>query len=354
MAQFAYGKDVVMKKISILLATCFVWVGVNSPAWADSDKRVLKVMTRNVDAGTDLGWFFVVPDVVTATALTLNEVIESDVPGRAALLADEIGTAQPDLIALQEVTVWSVGSPGGAPVLVLDQLQLLLDALAQRHLHYAPVAVNNLISVAAPVNATQLVSFLDRDVVLARTDLKQSELALSHIEQGIYQAKFGFPLAGSVIAVPRGWISVDAKVRGKTVRVFNTHLESAFPGFPLSTAVQLAQVGELLNLVSTTALPVVLAGDFNSNAELGPDHTGAVETITGAGFLDSWRVFNAPGTGFTWPLFPEDFLPGPVAPFERIDLIFTRFVNVLGVQRTGLNAPWPSDHAGLVTTILLN
>jgi hypothetical protein len=39
--------------------------------------------------------------------------------------------------------------------------------------------------------------FLDRNVILARTDLKQSELALSNVQSGIYDAKIapvpGFP-----------------------------------------------------------------------------------------------------------------------------------------------------------------
>ena len=47
--------------------------------------------------------------------------------------------------------------------------------------------------------------------------------------------------------------------------------------------------------------PLVLAGDFNSNAEPGPEQTATVGTIMGAGFTDVWRQFNSPGTGFTWP-----------------------------------------------------
>src|ERR1700732_746328 len=108
------------------VAACllFAWVAPGAPA--DSDKRVFKVMTPNMDAGTDLGWFFVIPDVMTATTITFSEVLASNIPGRAELLADEIRSEQPDLIALEEVTLWESGPPGGPPTIVLDQLQLLL------------------------------------------------------------------------------------------------------------------------------------------------------------------------------------------------------------------------------------
>jgi endonuclease/exonuclease/phosphatase family metal-dependent hydrolase len=58
--------------------------------------------------------------------------------------------------------------------------------------------------------------------------------------------------------------------------------------------------------------------------------------------------------GLTWPLFFEDFLaPIPIAPLERIDLIFARSVAVLDVERTGTEAPVGSDHAGVVATLLI-
>jgi endonuclease/exonuclease/phosphatase family metal-dependent hydrolase len=340
------------RQLSLMISFCVLITAAVCPAGAESDKRVLKVMTRNMDAGTDLGWFFVVPDVTTATALTLNEVLASDIPGRAELLADEIAARQPDFIALQEVTLWQVGPPNGTPVIVLDQLELLLSALRTRHLDYAPVIVNPLTSVAAPASNTEIVSFTDRDAILARTDLKQSEMALSNIQRHIYQAKFGFPIAGTTIPVLRGWESVDVKVRGKVFRLVDTHLESTIPGIPSAEAVQVAQANELLGELRTTALPVVLAGDFNANAEATPDHTATTDNILAAGFTDTWRVFNNPFTGFTWPLFLEDFAAGrPIQPFERIDLIFTRYLNTLDVQQSGLNAPYPSDHAGTVAVI---
>src|SRR5438270_10473418 len=89
------------------------------------------------------------------------------------------------------------GPPGQPATMVLDQLQLFLDALAAKNLHYTAVAVNTLTSVVAPTNTSVLVRFTDRDAVLARTDLKQADLSLSNIQNYIYSANFPFPIAGT-------------------------------------------------------------------------------------------------------------------------------------------------------------
>ena len=269
-------------------------------------------------------------------------------------MADEIRSEQPDLIALEEVTLWESGPPGGPPTIVLDQLQLLLKALTERGLNYAPVVVQSLTSTAAPSSPTTIVRFTDRNAILARTDLKHSDMDLSNVQQRIYQANFGFPIGGTTVPVLAGWTSVDVKVRGKMFRFVDTHLQSTITGIPAATAVQVAQAEELIATMNSTKLPVVLAGDFNSNAEVGPDDTATTTDILAAGYTDAWRVFNPPGTGFTWPLFLEDFQSGTsVVPFERIDLIFARDLKVASVQRSGLLPPWPSDHVGVVATLQL-
>ena len=53
---------------------------------------------------------------------------------------------------------------------------------------------------------------------------------------------------------------------------------------------------------------------------------------------------------FTWPLYFEDVASGPAVPYERIDLIFTRGVRALKVDETGTDAPFASDHAGVVAS----
>src|SRR4051812_23054774 len=85
---------------------------------ASESKRVLKVMTRNMDAGTDLNLIFgYYPNVPAGVSATLAQVISTDIPFRIQRLADEVRANQPDFIALQEVTEWRTGTCGATTVL---------------------------------------------------------------------------------------------------------------------------------------------------------------------------------------------------------------------------------------------
>ncbi|MHB8908294.1 MAG: hypothetical protein ACYDAA_05395 [Syntrophales bacterium] len=97
--------------VMLFIATLMLGLTLSS-ALADSDKRVVKVMTQNMDAGTDLLFFFVT-DPITATQLTYSELLATDFKGRAGLLADQIVIQQPYLISLQEVTLWRTISATG-------------------------------------------------------------------------------------------------------------------------------------------------------------------------------------------------------------------------------------------------
>lgn len=333
--------------IMLVIATLTFSVTM-SPALADSDKRVVKVMTQNMDAGTDLLFFFVT-DPVSAAKLTYEELLAANFHGRAELLADQIVNQQPYLISLQEVTLWQTIAANGKAEVLADQLNLIIEALAARHQHYKIVATQNLTDITAPLGDGSYLSFLDRNVILARTDLKQSELALSNVRSGIYQATItpvpGFP------EELNGWLSVDAKIRGKSLRFFATHLES-----PISQndPTQVLQGLELIAIMEQSKLPVVLAGDFNSDASglgIGPDQTPTAAMIVEAGYVDTWQMLHPRETGLTWPLYLEDIYAGPSYPFERIDLIFARNMEVLDIVIVGNNPNFPSDHSGVVATL---
>ncbi len=334
----------------MLLVVTILLTWSMSPAWADSDKRIVKVMTRNMDAGTDFLYFFFYPFDVALTE-TVAEVSANDFSGRAARLADEIATEQPYLISLQEVTLWQYILPAGS-IDVADQLNLLVAALATRNLHYEVVASQDLTNITIPLSATEYFHFLDRNVVLARSDLKQSELDLSNIQMGIYEARIE-PIPGFLQI--NGWISVDAKIRGKSIRFFSTHLESAIAPDDMT---QLFQASELISIMQQCKLPIVLAGDFNSDAEHTgnwTDQTPTVDWIVSAGYQDVWSATHPGDPGLTWPLFFEDFLANiQVVPLERIDLIFVRDLTILDAQMTGFVPPYGSDHAGVVSTLRID
>ncbi len=362
---------------SILLVISLILAFSMSPIFAAGDKRIVNVMTYNMDAGTDLGFVFFYAakgQLELGVSYTYGELLQSEIPQRAALLADQITSREPYLISLQEVTLWRTGpTVTNANHILFDQLELLMSALADRNQHYKIVAVQKLTDIAAPLDLTLIgmppdpsqaaLRFTDRDVVLARSDLQQSELDLSNVQKHLFDNGLQVPLGPLSVTSLHGWISVDAKIRGKQVRFAGTHLETTYIGTPLADAakaVQEAQAGELIDAMNEIDLPVILAGDFNSDASglgFGPDQTASYGDIIGAGYTDAWQLALAKGDlGLTWPLFLEDPLaPNPMGPVERIDLIFARDLTAVSVQRVGFEGPtlFPSDHAGVVAVLRL-
>ena len=330
-------------------ATLLAWFTPQSPA---ATKVAVKVMQQNMDAGTDLGYITNATDtksLIIGLVKTIQEVAASQFTQREALLADEIAILRPDLIALQEVTLYRQGPLNQPPAtqVMWDQLQSLTDALAARGLHYSVVAVNNLMDAEVPTPLGFDFRMTDRDAMLARTDLPASVFALSNVQQGIYQSEwvFGDPVLGT-IPVPRGWMTVDVQMGAAHFRFVNTHLESP----PAPNECQEAQAAELVQILGTAAMPVVLLGDFNSNAEPGQDHDQTPDIIQEAGFVDAWHALHPFDPGYTWPLHGEDGKPN-TQPYERIDLIFLRGLGAAEVFKTGgWHTPaglWLSDHDGV-------
>jgi len=339
---------------------------------AASGPRVT-VMTRNMDAGSDFGAIFAATDdasFAAGVALTLAQVKASNPPARAAGLADEIKAARPDLVSLQEVSLWRTGGimqPPAADVLY-DQLDLLMAELNKRGLHYAVVAVQTLIDIETPVPTEGIdLRLTDRNAILARNDLPSSQFDVSAAQSQRYQNAFTF---GSALlgqfAIPRGWMSADVNVSGRKFRFFATHLESTYPGIPQATDVQLAQTGELLAAMAAAPGAAVLAGDFNSNAEFGPERTGSTQKIITAGYADAWSALHPGDPGYSWPIFTDDPAVPAAVINERIDLVFTkgfgplwfgRDTAVVSAVMTGQSKPasgiFTSDHAGVVVIIQL-
>src|ERR1039458_71329 len=101
---------------------------------ADSTTSTVTVMTRNVDSGTDLGYILAATDGTSfaqGMAATLAELQASNFQQRAVRLAAELGATKPDLIALQEVTLWRTGPIMQPPATntLYDQLDHILAAV---------------------------------------------------------------------------------------------------------------------------------------------------------------------------------------------------------------------------------
>ena len=162
-----------------------------------------------------------------------------------------------------------------------------------------------------------------------------------------------------------GWISADVHVGNKQFRFVTTHLETPIEGVPAATDVQVAQAEELIHELRNVTIPVVICGDFNSDALHGGfiDSTPTVGLIEAAGYTEVWPATHAAGDkGLTWPYYLEDQFPAPPffaesKPFERIDLFFSKGLEVTGsdlvfthMPRLHGIPPYASDHAGVIAT----
>ena len=87
-----------------------------TPAALAARSTDVTVMTRNLFLGADL-----IPlalarqgsDFEQKASATLAQVRASDPKGRMKAIADEIVRARPDLVGLQEVSLWRTGPKGG-------------------------------------------------------------------------------------------------------------------------------------------------------------------------------------------------------------------------------------------------
>jgi endonuclease/exonuclease/phosphatase family metal-dependent hydrolase len=321
----------------------------------NQDHRRVTVMTQNLYLGADLNPIFAAPTplaLFAAVGAAWNSVQANDFPSRAQAVADEIAAARPDLVGLQEATLYRTDVPPDGPAtpaetVAYDYVQVLVDALAERGLSYEPVSVFTGTDAELPAGLPpQLdVRITDRVVVLARASGGPT-VHVSNPQSGRYATALTVPTAAGPITLPRGWASVDVKVRGDRFRFVSTHLEAFSP------LIRNPQAAQLVSGPLATDQPVVVVGDFNSGPGADP---GAYGILTGGGLADAW-----PGGPFTCCHASDLHLAGP-ALSKRIDLVLTRggfsttAADVVG-EEPGDRTPsglWPSDHAGVVTTLQL-
>ena len=283
-------------KCFVLLALLAVAAPLSAgPMGHDRSRRTVTVMTRNLYYGANLTPAIGAiasgdPEaIVAAVSEAWGEVKFTDFNARARGLAREVALVQPDLIGLQEASVWRSQTPGdflegnfepNAAHVEYDFVVLLLQALETRGLHYVKVAEETGLDAEFPGflseedAASGVISDLrltEHEVILARTDLAVSNPQAANFETNLPISEDFFLL--------RGWASVDAQVGGKTLRFVTTHLEDE------SEEVRNAQAAEILAGPANTSLPVVLVGDLNSDANV---VAPAYASIIGAGFVDAW------------------------------------------------------------------
>ena len=346
--------------LAALLSSC--------TAAAVQEDTPITVMTQNLYVGTPLTDAFGAStwsDLVAAGSSAWANLLASDFPTRAEALADEIASAHPDVVGLQEITLWRDQTPSdvmtqptpNAVHVALDFLAILRYELSARGLPYTPVATSTNVDVEFPRldPAAGLVDLrlTDRDVLMVRTDLAHR---FGNPDTGHYTAQFSEPFpTGPPVTSIRGWTSIDYRpTPTTTVRVFNTHLEV---GGPVTGTIQEQQGDQFLALVAASPRPVIALGDFNSPAD-GPS-TSTYRNLT-AVLHDAWTSVRPADPGWTCCQAPS-LADAVRRELGRIDLVLTpEDWTVTRAARIGdqplREAPpplWVSDHFGVTARIVV-
>ncbi len=367
--------DLLPKPVRFTLAFAaafWLLLGAGSAAPAEppgnSSSRNITVLTRNLYFGfaeQSLLTATTPEELIAAAAQAWADVQKTDFPARARSIARDIVFARADLVGLQEAVRYELlsGGPGGPTgfIAALDFVDVLLAELERLGSHFSVAANVTDTDVAVPItaDASQWVHLIDRDVVLVRSDLPASDLRITATASGNYTAYIPVPTPLGEIQILRGWVSADVRFRGESFRFISTHLEDASSGIPEFLLAQEAQATELLVGPANTELPLILVGDFNSDADTSAP---TYQILTGAGLTDVWSVRHPRLPGFTC-CQDADLANVESALSERIDLILTRGAihpaEVRLVGETFLSKVltpdgliWPSDHAGVFAVLL--
>jgi endonuclease/exonuclease/phosphatase family metal-dependent hydrolase len=339
----------------VSMAVAAVFAPGAGAAKADDD-HALRIMTQNMDEGTDFVEFSAArtpAEFFAAVTVTYNNILATKPAERAAAMAREIARQQPHLVALQEASILRTGTGGPATTVKSDLLQSLVDALAGLGQHYAVVAIVPGLDAQAPSTLGFDVRLTTQDAILARSE--PDDLKLSNLQIQRFGVNVTAPTAVGPITIPRGWASIDVRRHGHSFRFVTTHLDAVSP------PVELAQAMELVLTAGATTLPVIFAGDLNSTADSPLDPSfPAYAAVIKAGFTDGWQSQRAPAPGFTCCQAP-DLLVATSGLNHRIDLVLFRGgfgvsdVNLVGDTPADFTPSglWPSDHAGVVATLTL-
>jgi endonuclease/exonuclease/phosphatase family metal-dependent hydrolase len=358
-------------------------------ATADAKPATVKVMTRNLYLGADLSPGIQatnLQELVNGAGQILNQVDANNFPVRAKGLAQEIRTAKPDLVGLQEAALWRTEPcdknplPPAAATVRYDYLASLLAevnrgaklyrvAVAKPEFDFEVWANTDGNEATAgpgcPMGSEINGRLTMRDAILVRKGVR-----VGSPKSGTFKTLLRVKPAGVNVDVTRGWTSLDATVHGKKLHFVNTHFE-AFDnspnGNPTNTGktvgngeIRQAQAKELLAKggAARSKLPVILLGDLNSDVktEVKKGDGLAYRALLDAKFVER-STYKPLGCCLNANVLTTSG-GGNANDFDhKVDHVMTnapKKVKLVSSSITGrkpVNGFWDSDHAGVVSTL---
>ncbi len=402
-----------MKLRKLVSALVLLSASLSQVAFAGGDRHVgrfvdIVVMTQNQYLGADLVPIVAAPDAETynlEVIKALTTIANNNLPERAQALAETIAQRRPHLVALQEVfafeciDLFGTGGCAAFDGAFNDHLTATTAALADLGAHYNVAAVVQNLTLPPPFLGLPgipvvldpalppiFVSVIDRDVILARSDIETTKVdfgcARVSIDgcnfETVAEASLPNPAGGDPIPlrIERGFVAVDATINGADYRFVNTHFEVQNPSpDPQAPILQAAQASELWSAIlfnQQFGQRLIVAGDINSSPDDAPFPGPGGSTVqppyaqlaNGTDLFgsplpyamkDVWTQLRFKRKGYTCCQL-ADLSNARSMHDERIDVVFTypaakrAFANVLDSRvwdktQSGL---WPSDHGSVI------
>ena len=403
-----------LKKICALVcALLFIPI---IPAHAEEPYRIT-VMSRNLYLGADVGVAMeYIPNFPKAAQFMWDQVKKTNFTARAPKLAREAAQDRPEIIGVQEATIWYCKKDFfSEKVEVFNFLDQFIAATKETGVGYSLASSNGVdafnpgYSIAAIPYVTKVrdaetfrpifgqdtaaCGFTIGDALLVRNDVKDRIIQVGNSE---YDATYS--IVPTLMTIYRGYTWADFKVQNSVVRLIATHLESIWDENKIPNSALQAQ--QLVADLKDSTMPVIIMGDFNADYRdprpVGEPNPGeqpvasdtcptpggakcnAYSTMVEAGFENASPDARNPRY-FTWGA--TALLNGPdkkrkvdAKKFgnqygftDRLDYIFTKNVYTT-VSSKIIGNVWPdgssvwdcgsykcfaTDHAGVVATIEL-
>jgi endonuclease/exonuclease/phosphatase family metal-dependent hydrolase len=374
----------------VLLCTAFAVLAA-FPAAAVAKRGDVKVMTRNIYLGADLGPGLAAQNpqqLVNGAGVILNEVDANDFGVRARGLAAEIRQRGPHLVGLQEAALWRTQPctnppiPPSATTVRWDSIDLLMKELNRGKKRYRLAIAQPQFDFEIWVNqdgneqtaapgcpfGSELNGRLTmRDAILVKRGVKTKRARGAAFDK-LLQVR----PAGAPVNVTRGWTSVEARIKGAgRFKFVNTHLEAFDNQAQNGTndgetvgngEVRQAQARELIARggPARSKLRTILLGDLNSDVrtEVKPGDSLAYRALLAGGFRERSRS-DVMSCCLETSLMPVSG-GGAFDDFDHIvDHVMTnkprkvRFRRGAVTGRAPVNGFWNSDHAGLYSLLNL-
>jgi hypothetical protein len=364
------------------------------------------VMTRNLYLGSDVGVAMdLIPNLSAAAQFMWDQVKKTDFNKRAPKLAAEVIAKKPDVVGLQEATIWfckkNIFSKRTEVFNFTKQFLAATKAqgteyvLAQKdgvtalNTGYSIAAVPFITMVNDPATFQPLFGqdkaacgFEIADALAIRADLADKVLKVGNTE---YEQTY--TIVPTIMTIYRGYTWADIQIGNTPVRFVTTHLESLWDENKVPNSAIQAQ--QLIADLKNTKNPVVVMGDFNSDPRdprmpanpnpgeqpvasdacpAGTSKCNAYLLMTEAGFSDSGPDPLLP-ENYTWGMNALLTGPDPVrlkvakqlgnnaGYTDRLDYVFVK--NGVSVNSSALVGATPpnnlnTDHAGIVATLTIN